>query len=176
MLVILGAAALTLQGQLWFSAEGFGKTRNLRAAVGEQRLQNEQLREGIRVNVAEEILFPSGSAELNDRGREVLGKVAADLKDATHVVEVLGHTDNVQISSRLKSLYPTNWELGGARAARVVRLFQEQGVDGGRLEAVSRGPFAPIVANDTEEGRAKNRRIEIRLMPAPRSLTASTSD
>lgn len=150
--------------------------RDLKGELESGQVQIEQLREGIRVSVAEEILFPSGSAELNDRGREVLGKVAADLEQTTHLVAVLGHTDNVQISSRLKPRYPTNWELGAARAARVVRLFQEQGLDGARLEAISRGPFAPIATNDTEEGRAKNRRIEIRLMPLPRSPAASASE
>ena len=140
--------------------------KDLEAEVASGHVQIEQLREGIRVNMAEEILFPSGSAELNEQGRGVLGKVAADLKDAAHLIAVLGHTDDVPISSRLKSRYPSNWELGGARATRVVRLFQEKGVDGVRLEAVSRGPFAPIAANQTAEGRSKNRRIEIRLMPA----------
>jgi chemotaxis protein MotB len=128
--------------------------RDLEAELESGQVQIEQLREGIRVSVAEEILFPSGSAELNDRGREVLGKVAVDLEDTTHLIAVLGHTDNVQISSRLKPRYPTNWELGAARAARVVRLFP----------------------NDTEEGRAKNRRIEIRLVPAPKPSAASASE
>ena len=139
--------------------------RDLKSEVASGHVQIEQLREGIRVNVADEILFPSGSADLNERGRQVLSRVAADLEEAPHLVKVLGHTDNVQISRGLKSRYPTNWELGAARAASVVRLFQEQGIDGARLEAVSRGPFAPIVSNDTQEGRAKNRRIEIRLLP-----------
>jgi chemotaxis protein MotB len=140
--------------------------KDLEAEVASGHVQIEQLREGIRVNLAEEILFPSGSAELNQQGLAVLGKVAADLKDAAHLVAVLGHTDNVPISSRLKSRYPSNWELGAARATRVVRLFQNKGIDGARLEAVSRGPFAPIAANQTPQGRTKNRRIEIRLMPA----------
>jgi chemotaxis protein MotB len=139
--------------------------RGLKAEVASGHVQIEQLHEGIRVNVAEEILFRSGFSDLNDRGRQVLGRVAADLADTPHLVEVVGHTDNVQISRRLKSRYPTNWELGAARAASVVRLFQEQGIEGARLEAVSRGPFAPIVSNDTKEGRARNRRIEIRLLP-----------
>jgi chemotaxis protein MotB len=139
--------------------------RDLKAEVVSGHVQIEQLRDGIRVNVAEEILFPSGYSELNERGRQVLGRVAADLADTPHLVKVVGHTDNVQISRRLKSRYPTNWELGAARAASVVRLFQEQGIDGARLEAVSRGPFTPIASNDTSAGRAKNRRIEIRLLP-----------
>jgi chemotaxis protein MotB len=148
--------------------------KDLESELASGHVQIEQLREGIRVNVAEEILFPSGSAELNSQGREVLSRVATDLKTASHLIEVLGHTDNVQISSRLKSRYLTNWELGGARASSVVRLFQEQGIDGARLAATSRGPFAPIASNDTEQGRAQNRRIEIRLLPAASKPTAST--
>jgi chemotaxis protein MotB len=150
--------------------------RSLETELESGQIQIEQLRNGIRVNVAEEILFPSGSAELNERGSDLLAKVAADIKSAAHRVEVLGHTDKLAISGRLKSRYPTNWELGAARSTRVVRLFQEQGIDGARLAAVSRGPFAPIASNDTEDGRAQNRRIEIRLMPAASTPATPASD
>jgi len=75
MLVILGAAALTLQGQLWFSAEGFGKTRSLRAAVGEQRLQNEQLRERNQALDAEVVNLKQSSEAAEERARTDLGMI-----------------------------------------------------------------------------------------------------
>ena len=78
---------------------------------------------------------------------------------------MVGHTDNVQISTRLKERYPTNWELAGARAASVVRLFQGAGIPVQQLVAVSRGEGQPIASNDTPEGRKENRRIEVRLRP-----------
>ena len=65
----------------------------------------------------------------------------------------------------LKERYPTNWELAGARAASVVRLFAQSGIDGTRLSAVSRGDTRPVADNRTPQGRALNRRIEIRLRP-----------
>jgi chemotaxis protein MotB len=82
-------------------------------------------------------------------------------------VFVEGHTDNVPVGRRLRERYPTNWELAGARAALVVRALSEGGVEPKRLRAVSRGPFAPIAANDTPENRARNRRTEIILRNAP---------
>ena len=75
------------------------------------------------------------------------------------------HTDNIAVGPRLKQRYPTNWELAGARAASVVRLLSESGVANDRLSAVSFGPFYPVESNDTSAGRARNRRIEIRLLP-----------
>ena len=77
-----------------------------------------------------------------------------------------GNTDNVPVGPELRKLYPTNWELAGARAAEVVRLLADNGVDPATMRAVSRGPFDPIASNDTAEGRAENRRTEIVLRPA----------
>lgn len=146
---------------------------DLKTELSQGKVQIEQLRDGLRVNVAEEILFPSGSAQLDPHGREVLTKVGNELEKTPHRIEVLGHTDDVPISSRLKSRYPTNWELGAARSASVVRVFQEEGIDGGRLYAVSRGPFDPVTPNDSPENRALNRRIEIRLIPAQGEAAAA---
>jgi chemotaxis protein MotB len=72
---------------------------------------------------------------------------------------VEGHTDDVPVARR----YPSNWELAAARASSVVRLMIELGVEPDRLKAVSRAEFAPVASNETDEGRAKNRRIEIQL-------------
>ena len=129
------------------------------------KVEIEQLRNGIQLNLSQDILFDSGSTQLDEQGAEVLSRVAAQLLGADARIEVVGHTDDVQISSRLKGRYPTNWELAGARAGSVVRLLQEEGFDGSRLLAVSSGPFSPRVPNDSPEGRAKNRRIEILLIP-----------
>jgi chemotaxis protein MotB len=77
---------------------------------------------------------------------------------------VQGHTDDVPTRG---GAYPSNWELAGARAASVVRILVEQGVPPTRLAAVSLGDTQPIASNDTPEGRAANRRIEIQLVPQP---------
>lgn len=142
-----------------------GLVSDLQSELASGAVQIEQLRDGIRVNVSDEILFPSGSAVLNDDGSEILRKVAGQLGQSPHRVEVEGHTDNVPISGGLARRYPTNWELAGARAASVVRLFESAGIDGSRMRAVSLSQFNPVAANDSEDGRARNRRIEIRLLP-----------
>ena len=140
--------------------------RDLKSELASGQVQIEQLRDGIRVQLAQEILFPSGSAELDEQGMEVLGKVAKQMLVSPNRVEVVGHTDDVPIKSSLTQRYPTNWELAAARAARVVRLFQEAGVEGPRLRAVSRSEYEPVARNDSPENREKNRRIEVRLLPA----------
>lgn len=140
--------------------------KDLKSELASGQVQIEQLRDGIRVQLAQEILFPSGSAELNEQGAEVLAKVAKQMLASPHRVEILGHTDDVPIKPTLAQRYPTNWELAAARAARVVRLFQDAGMEGPRLRAVSRSQYEPVAANDSAENREKNRRIEVRLLPA----------
>ncbi len=115
--------------------------------------------------MAQEILFATGSARLNSAGRSVISTVAARLDELTHRVEVQGHTDDVPIKGALALRYPTNWELAAARASEVVRLLERKGIRPGRMTAVSFGEHRPVVANDSPEHRAQNRRIEIRLLP-----------
>jgi chemotaxis protein MotB len=138
---------------------------DLESEVAAGEIQIEQLKEGIRVNVSQDILFPSGSAELDPVGVEVLGRVAKQLATTNHLIEVQGHTDNLRISGALVKRYPTNWELASARASRVVRLMQERGVPGERLKVASFASYQPVAPNDSPADRALNRRIEIRLKP-----------
>jgi chemotaxis protein MotB len=143
---------------------------DLEEEVAAGQIEIEHLREGLRLNLAQEILFPSGSSKLNEGGVQVLRKVAGRLKSLPNDIEVQGHTDNVPL--RPSALYPSNWELAAARSASVVRLFVDSGVSPERLTAVSFGEHAPIASNETPEGRAKNRRIEIRLQPAGEAAPA----
>jgi len=138
---------------------------DLESEVSAGQIEIERLRDGISLNVSDEVLFASGSAELDDIGRTVLVKVAGQIKRLGDFVEVRGHTDDRRIRGTLARRYPSNWELAAARAARVVRLLEAQGVAGERLAAVSRGPYDPVRPNDSAENRLMNRRIEIRLTP-----------
>ncbi len=140
---------------------------DLETEVAAGQIEIEQLREGLRLNVSDEILFPSGSSELSAQGREVLQRVARQLVEIQHYVEVQGHTDDVPIRGVLAQRFPSNWELAGARAARVVRLLEGEGVQPRRLSAVSLGEHHPVAPNTDPQQRARNRRIEIRLIPAP---------
>ena len=139
----------------------------LEAEVASGQIEIQQLVDGIRLAVSDELLFPSGSADLESGGRQVLIRVAEQIGDEQAIVAVEGHTDNVRIGPSLRKRYTSNWELAAARAAGVVRLLNENGLVGERLRAVSRGPFAPIASNDTAKGRARNRRTEIILRPVP---------
>jgi chemotaxis protein MotB len=136
-----------------------GLISDLEDEVSAGQIHIERLRTGLKLNLSEEILFPSGSANLNASGTAVLKKVSRRLVELPHTIAVVGHTDDVPVARG----YPSNWELAAARASSVVRLMIELGVEPDRLKAVSRAEFAPVASNDTDEGRAKNRRIEIQL-------------
>ncbi len=128
-------------------------------------IKMEMLKDGLHILLSEEILFSTGLAELNDTGREVLTRLVAELEQLPYQIGVVGYTDNVPVGPHLATRYPSNWELAGARAASVVRLFQGAGIPVQQLVAVSRGEGQPIASNDTPEGRKENRRIEVRLRP-----------
>ena len=151
-----------------------GLVSDLEEEVASGQIQIEQLREGLRLNVSQDVLFASGSARLNMAGESVVWKVAERLKAIPHQIEVQGHTDNVPLRS--SAPWPTNWELAAARAMEVVRLFEKRGVEPERLTAVSFGPYHPVASNETAEGRAQNRRIEIRLSPVKGPAAAGDED
>jgi chemotaxis protein MotB len=142
-----------------------GLVADLKKEVQAGQVKVEQLRDGLRVNVAQDILFDSGSAEVDKSGADVLRRVAAQLKKSPHQILVIGHTDDKPIGPALVKQYPTNWELAGARAASVVRLFAHSGLRSKRLLAISMADVKPVASNATSEGRSRNRRIEIRLRP-----------
>ena len=149
-----------------------GLVDELESELTAGQIQIEQLAEGIRVNLSQEILFRSGAGQLEAHGVEVLRKVAGQLSNTTHTIEVQGHTDDIPLSIALARRWGTNWELAGARAASVVRVFQDQAIEPDRLTAVSFGEFAPVADNQSPEGRAHNRRIEIRLKPVEKPALA----
>ena len=142
-----------------------GLIKSMKKELKAGQIEVTQLRDGLRVNVSQDILFDSGSAALDKNGTEVLTRVATQLKKSGHQIVVIGHTDNKPIRTTLAKQYPSNWELAGARAASVVRLFAHQGLQSKRMQAVSVADSQPAASNETEQGRAKNRRIEIRLRP-----------
>ncbi|MFB6262711.1 MAG: OmpA family protein [Bradymonadaceae bacterium] len=114
------------------------------------------------------VLFDSGKIEINEQGREVLKQLAGVLDDVgDREFLVAGHTDDVPIDS---PRFDSNWELSTARAVNVVQFLQEKGVPPKQLAAAGYSKYEPIASNETAEGRAKNRRIEIILMPDIESL------
>ena len=139
----------------------------LKQEIADKQVQVEQIKDRLRVQMVDEILFDSGEATLKPQGVEILKKVGAALKKVEdRPIEVQGHTDNVPIGGALARRFPTNWELSSARSLNVARFLQEQaGLDPARLSAVAFSEYQPRASNDTDEGRRKNRRIEILLGP-----------
>ncbi len=123
------------------------------------------LRDGLHLVLSEEVLFASGSAELRDSGRELILDMVDEFQAFPYQIGVLGYTDNVPVGRRLAAKFPSNWELAAARAAAVVRTMESGGINSEQLVVVSFGPNRPYTSNATPEGRAENRRIEIRLRP-----------
>jgi chemotaxis protein MotB len=143
---------------------------DLKKRLADQDVVISRLKDQLKVTVASEILFPSGSAELAPGGADVLRKVAAAANQSQDEVRVEGHTDSDPIAPVLAQYYPSNWELSTARAAAAVRTLQATGmVPAERLAAVGYGDSHPVAPNDTAEGRAKNRRVEIIFKPIPKS-------
>jgi chemotaxis protein MotB len=141
----------------------------LKNEIADKTVQVERIRDQLRVDMVDEVLFDSGEATLKPAGIAVFGKIGAVLAKATdRRVEVQGHTDNVPITGALAKRFPTNWELSAARATNVVRFLQEQAkLDPTRLSASGYAEFRPKGPNDTAAGRRQNRRIEIVLVPVP---------
>ena len=139
----------------------------LQSEVDGDRVKIQQLNDRLRITIEDSILFPSGRADLVAEGRKALDRLIPTLKDADadHRIEVEGYTDDVPVGKHLKSRYKTNWELSAARAASVIEYLQKKGVDPTRMTAAGHGQYQPTDDNSTPEGRARNRRTDIDLVP-----------
>lgn len=140
---------------------------DLKKEISDGEIQIIQLKDKLTVNLVEAILFNSGEAQVKPQGKKILDRVGEILKKVSNrQIRIEGHTDNVPISEERRAHFPTNWELSTARATQVTRYLQEKvKIDPRFLSAVGYGPFKPISDNKSPSGRAKNRRIEIVLVP-----------
>ncbi len=135
----------------------------MRRALESKDVTISELKGRLTVNILDRILFDSGEAELKPEGQRILEKIAGVLAQHTNrQIHVIGHTDDVPIRRKFAS----NWELSSARAIAAVRFLQEHaGVSPRRLGALGYGEFHPIAPNTSNEGRARNRRIEVVILP-----------
>jgi chemotaxis protein MotB len=140
---------------------------NLKGAIGNMDDQdiNIKVEKGVvYIDISDKLLFKSGSWNVTDAAKTVLGKVATVLKaqpDIEFLVE--GHTDNKQF---VRPNLQDNWDLSVKRATSVVRILQKQyGLDPAHITAAGRAEYQPVGTNDTEEGRAANRRTRIVILP-----------
>lgn len=140
--------------------------KEMKGEIAQGQITIKELKGKLTMDVVDKILFASGEAKVKKEGLEVLSRVVEILKNVKDKnIRVEGHTDNVQITSKLARIYPTNWELSAARAINVSKYLQEQGIDPAILSATAFGEYQPVADNATPEGRAKNRRIAIILLP-----------
>jgi len=129
--------------------------------VKEGKVRVTQNSRGVSVEINASILFNQGDAKLTEESDQALRAVAVLLKGDPHAVQVEGHTDNMPISN---VQFPSNWELSAARASAVVRLFIDAGVAPSRLTAIGHGDNLEVAPNDSETGRARNRRVAITIV------------
>lgn len=131
---------------------------------GEKGVSVEMDERGLVVTFIAEVLFDSGNAKIRTEADEVLNKVAdvINTQVADRNIAIEGHTDNEPIK---KSGWKSNWELSTARATSVLHYLEEKGTAPQRLQATGYGEYHPVDTNETKEGRQKNRRVEIIILP-----------
>ena len=144
-----------------------GLEEEMRADLESKDVTISKLQGKLTVNILDRIMFDSGEAVLKPDGEAVMQKVGGILaKHPELKIHVIGHTDNVPIRPGARSRFASNWELSMARALAAVHCLTEQaGVDPRRVGAVGYGEYRPIADNSTADGRAKNRRIAITILP-----------
>ncbi|SAI71592.1 OmpA-family protein [Bordetella ansorpii] len=126
--------------------------------------------QSVSFRISTELLFPSGQASLSPSGLGLIKKLAGVVNRSNHPLSIEGHSDNVPIQTRQ---FPSNWELSTSRATSVLRELVRDGVDGNRLRAVGYADTHPLQPNDTAQGRAANRRVELIMRTAPKESDAT---
>ena len=144
-----------------------GLEQEMRTDLESKDVTISKLQGKLTVNILDRVLFNSGEAELQPAGETVMRKIAALLAaHPTLKIHVVGHTDNIPIRPEARSRFASNWELSAARALAAVHFLTEKaGVDPRRVGAVGYGENRPVADNATADGRAKNRRIAIIILP-----------
>jgi chemotaxis protein MotB len=157
--------SLSLKGES--SGKSLGSIRKeVETRIGSPALGNKvQTRmepRGLVITLGEGGFFDSGSDQLKPEGRELLDRIASGLVSTRNLIHVEGHTDNLPIRN---SRFPTNWELSTARSTAVIAyLIDRFGFVPDRLTAAGYGEYRPVAANETREGRARNRRVDITVL------------
>jgi chemotaxis protein MotB len=137
------------------------------ATPSSSKLQSQNVSSETRLHLSDlmkQLRFESGEATITSEGHQVLDELIAYLKTnaSDRLIRVEGHADNMEIGPSLKSRYQTNWDLSKARAGGVLRyLLEKGGIDSAKLSSVGYGDTKPVATNMTEEGRQKNRRVDI---------------
>jgi chemotaxis protein MotB len=144
-----------------------GLENEMRADLESKDVTISNLQGKLTVNILDRVMFDSGEAILKPAGESVMRKIAAILAEHPQLkIHVIGHTDNVPIRPEARNRFASNWELSTARALAAVHFLTEKaGVNPRRVGAIGYGEYRPIADNATAEGRARNRRIAITILP-----------
>jgi len=140
---------------------------DLKKEMENQEITIKNFKDKISLTFVDRILFEFGRATITPKGEKILKKVGEILKNVQgKKIRIVGHTDNIPIMPEYRYKFPTNWELSGARSSAVIRYFQKKiHLDPRNMEAVGRSFYEPIASNETSQGRAQNRRVEIIISP-----------
>ena len=159
-----GAVILPKSSGMIASRAGMAKLFEDLEALSDQFDLEEEIellfsKEGLMMRLAEHTLFESGVATISPQALPLLKKIGVIITQTDYLIRIEGHADNVPIHT---ATFPSNWELSTARAVNVLRYFiQDHRIDAKRLSAEGFGEFRPLVANDSEENRATNRRVVV---------------
>lgn len=123
--------------------------------------------EGPVLRISDHVIFPSGSAQVSASGRSLLAELAGSLREQGLAFRVEGHTDSQQVKVRAKEYPHGNLELSAARAIEVAAVLIEKGLPAERVAVAGFGEWRPVAGNDSAEGRARNRRVEIAVVTSP---------
>src|SRR5476649_1111669 len=138
--------------------------KRLQDEINNNQVKVEMQPKGLVITFVSEVLFDSGKAKLRNDSLSKLAKVASVLNTTVSDLNVgiEGHTDNQPIK---RSGWKSNWELSTARALSVLHYLSDKSVSEPRLAAIGYGEYKPVASNDTKDGRQKNRRVEIVILP-----------
>jgi chemotaxis protein MotB len=137
----------------------------LRKEIGDKEVKVEMSDRGLVITFLAEVLFDSGKDKIKENAKSKLDQVAGVLNTTVRDLNIgiEGHTDNEPIK---RSGWKSNWELSAARALSVLHYMEDNhGIDPARLAAIGYGEYKPVDSNDTREGRQRNRRVEIVILP-----------
>jgi chemotaxis protein MotB len=139
----------------------------LKQQINSQEASIKEYREKLKVSFVDRILFGFSQVHISPEGKAALNQLAVVLATVPKGnISVVGHADSIPVASKFQHRFPSNWELSSARAAAVARYLTKQGeLEPSRLEVVGLSSYQPIADNDTDAGRAKNRRVEIIITP-----------
>lgn len=141
---------------------GIEISNKLSAHIGDGKLRVLQTNRGIRIDINDSLLFKTGSTELTTSENEIMQEIATVIKSNKRLVRVEGHSDNA--ANHNNNVYLSNWELSALKATKIVRVLSDNKIPDNRISAAAFGSTQPISDNETESGRARNRRVSILLL------------